>query len=414
MAKDPIGDTLESVVNEGALAGAVTLAWQGGRVMQTSCAGWRDVEARIPMQRDTLFRIASMSKPITSTVALQLFEEGRFALDDPIDRWAPEFAAVRVLKTPDGALNDTVPATRPISFADLLTHRSGITHRDSGFGPISTAYNEALGGAIDSRVAPDEWIARLAALPLIDQPGHTLHYGHSTDLLGFLIARIEDAPLGDVLQRRIFSRLGMKDTGFVVPTAKKNRRAGLYGFDEAGRPEKRLTCPGGSTVAERPEDMTFVSGGQGLWSSADDYLAFARMFVGRGTVDGVQVLRPETLALMTRNSLTAEQRASGEVVRMKMFARRHGFGLGVAVMMESGGPPSLPCGGPVGAVGWPGAFGGWWRADAASGSVLVFLAHNLLKLEQFAAGIGLGVYGAIEKFQELAASLQQQPRSVES
>jgi len=414
MAKDPIGDTLESVVNEGALAGAVTLAWQGGRVMQTSCAGWRDVEARIPMQRDTLFRIASMSKPITSTAALQLFEEGRFALDDPIDRWAPEFAAVRVLKTPDGALNDTVPATRPISFADLLTHRSGITHRDSGFGPISTAYNEALGGAIDSRVAPDEWIARLAALPLIDQPGHTLHYGHSTDLLGFLIARIEDAPLGDVLQRRIFSRLGMKDTGFVVPTAKKNRRAGLYGFDEAGRLEKRLTCPGGSTVAERPEDMTFVSGGQGLWSTADDYLAFARMFVGRGTVDGVQVLRPETLALMTRNSLTAEQRASGEVVRMKMFARRHGFGMGVAVMMESGGPPSLPCGGPVGAVGWPGAFGGWWRADAASGSVLVFLAHNLLKLEQFAAGIGLGVYGAIEKFQELAASLQQQPRSVES
>jgi CubicO group peptidase (beta-lactamase class C family) len=137
-----------------------------------------------------------------------------------------------------------------------------------------------LGGAIDTNVVPDDWIARLAALPLIDQPGATLHYGHSTDLLGLVIARIEDAPLGDVLERRIFGPLGMCDTGFTVPREKADRRARLYGFDQAGRLTARLTAPGGSTMAERPERMAYASGGQGLWSTLDDYLAFARMFLG--------------------------------------------------------------------------------------------------------------------------------------
>lgn len=404
MKKDSIRDAIEAVVSAGALGGAVTLVWRGGEVVQSSAVGWRDMEGRSPMERDTLFRIASMSKPITSTAALQLFEEGRFALEDPIARWAPEFAEMRVLKTPDSALEDTIPAARPITFADLLTHCSGLTYADVWSGPISAAYKEALGGAIDSDVPPDEWLARLASLPLIDQPGRTLHYGHSTDVLGFLIARMEDAPLGDVLQRRIFSPLGMKDTGFVVPAARKGRRACQYGFDDAGRLAERLTCPGGSTVAERPDDMAYVSGGQGLWSTADDYLAFARMFVGAGAVDGVQVLRPETLALMTKNWLTAGQRATAEMVRMRMFAAHHGFGLGVAVVVEPAGAPPMPCGGHAGAVGWPGAFGGWWRADAASDSVLIFLAHNMLELDQLVAGIGFGVYGAIASFQNLAAT----------
>ena len=192
-----------------------------------------------------------MTKPITSTAALMLFEEGRFALDDPIARWAPEFSAMRVLRSPTVRSTDTDPAERPITFEDLLTHRSGLTYGDFHAGPIAKAYEEALGGDIDSHVAPDDWIAGLAALPLIDQPGAAFHYGHSTDLLGLLIARIEDAPLGDVLERRIFGPLGMKDTGFTVPREKRDRRAGMYGFDEKGRLTRRLTarvarrCPSG-------------------------------------------------------------------------------------------------------------------------------------------------------------------------
>ncbi|HET9906054.1 MAG TPA: serine hydrolase domain-containing protein, partial [Anaerolineales bacterium] len=232
---DLITTAIESMVEAGALAGAATLIWRDGTIAQVATVGWRDVEARLPIERDTLFRIASMTKPITSVAALMLFDDGRFALDDSITRWAPEFSQMRVLRSPDADLEQTYPAERQITFRDLLTHRSGLTYGAFHTGPISKAYEEALGGEIDSPVAPDDWIRNLASLPLIDQPGSGFHYGRSTDLLGLLIARIEDAPLGDVLKRRIFDPLGMKDTGFSVPKEKKDRRAGMYGFDEAGR-----------------------------------------------------------------------------------------------------------------------------------------------------------------------------------
>src|SRR6478736_3599381 len=212
--KDPIATATAAIVEAGVLAGAATLVWRGGHVVQTAAVGWRDMEAKLPIERSTLFRIASMTKPITSTAALMLLEEGRYTLDEPIARWAPEFSRMRVLRSLSGPLDQTDPAVRQITFRDLLTHRSGLTYGALHAGPIGKAYAEALGGDIDTDVAPDDWIARLAALPLIDQPGATLHYGHSTDLLGLLIARIEDAPLGDVLARRIFGPLGMKDTGF--------------------------------------------------------------------------------------------------------------------------------------------------------------------------------------------------------
>ena len=392
------------VVDAGQLAGAAALIHRPGVETQTECAGWRDMDARLPIERDTIFRIASMTKPITSAAALMLIDEGRIALDQPIAAWAPEFADMRVLRSPRGSLADTDPAGRPITFDDLLTHRSGITYGAFWPGPLAAAYAEALGGDIDSDVSPDDWIARLAALPLIDQPGATLHYGHSTDLLGLLIARIEGAPLGDVLERRIFRPLGMEDTGFTVPAAKHRRRAGAYGFDEAGRLTPRRDGPGGSFLAERPETMTFVSGGQGLWSTLDDYLAFARLFVGKGTVDGVQILRPETLSLMTANRLTDAQRNTAEVAGLPLFTSGHGFGLGVAVVLDPARAMPTICGGGAGAVGWPGGFGGWWQADPNDGSVLVFLTHNMLELEQPAKGIGLGVYRAITRFQALAAA----------
>jgi CubicO group peptidase (beta-lactamase class C family) len=398
-AEDPLAAALQAKVDRGALAGAAMLAWRGGSVVGATCVGWRDVQAGLPVQRDTLFRIASMTKPITSTAALMLFEEGRFALGDPIARWAPEFSNMRVLRAPDGPLDQTVPAARPITFEDLLTQRSGLTYGDFHSGPIRKAHEDALGGSIDSEVAPDDWVARLASLPLIDQPGAAFHYGHSTDLLGFLIARIADAPLQDVLQRRIFGPLGMNDTAFTVPREQAHRRAALYGFDPAGRLTRLAAAPGGATVPERPEGMAYVSGGQGLWSTVDDYCAFARMFVGAGSVDGIRLLRPETLAMMTANQLRPDQRASATLLGLPLFVSGHGFGMGVAVVMEPKRAEPTLCGGGVGAVGWPGSFGGWWQADPGDGSVLVFLAHNLVEMEQFANGIGFGVYGAIRSFQ---------------
>lgn len=405
MTTDPITTTLRSFVDEQEIAGAATLVWRDGAVIQHSTIGWRDVEAELPVERDTLFRIASMTKPITSVVALMLLEEGRFALDDPITRWVPELANLQVLRAPDGPLDDTVPAARPLTFEDLLTHRAGFTYGDFHTGPIAKAYADALGGDIDTALTPEAWIKQLAMLPLIDQPGHAFHYGRSTDLLGLIMARIEDASLSQVMQRRIFDPLEMKDTHFTVPRQQRHRRAAACGFDDAGRLVTLPAVPGGAALAERPDGMTYESGGQGLWSTLDDYLAFARLFVGQGSVDGVRLLRPETLELMTANRLTDAQRASSQMLGMPLFAAGHGFGMGVAVVTEPDQATSTPCGGGMGAVGWPSAYGGWWRADPSNNTVLIFLTHHMPRLDQLANGIGFGVYAAIEAFQEIARNL---------
>jgi CubicO group peptidase (beta-lactamase class C family) len=150
--------------------------------------------------------------------------------------------------------------------------------------------------------------------------------------------------------------------------------------------------------------MTFESGGQGLWSTLDDYLAFARIFLGSGEVDGVRLLRPETCAMMASNQLTSHQRMTARMLGRSVFAAGHGYGMGVAVVMEPDKADPLTCRGGVGTVGWPGAYGGWWQADASDNSVLIFLTHNMLELQQMASGIGLGAWSAIAKFHELASA----------
>jgi CubicO group peptidase (beta-lactamase class C family) len=396
---------VERPIQNGELAGVAGLVWCDGD-SQTVCSGWRDVEAKLPVERDTLFRIASMTKPITSVAALTLVDDARIALDDSIADYAPEFANMRVLRSPDGQLDDTEAASRPITFEDLLTHRSGLTYGDFHHGPISQMYREARVGDIDSEVTPDEWIANLARLPLIDQPGRGMHYGHSTDLLGLLIARIEGTPLGAVLRRRIFAPLAMQDTGFSVPCEKRNRRAAAYGFDESGRLTKRPVW--GGFFADRPEETAYESGGAGLWSTLDDYLKFARIFLDDGEVDGVRLLRPETLALMTTNQLTDTQRANSGWLGYRPFAAGRGFGLGVSVVLDANAVDLTPRGG-QGTVSWPGAFGGWWQADPSARSIFIFLTHNMVDPAQMANGIGLGVWDAIDKFH--AAALQWQRES---
>jgi CubicO group peptidase (beta-lactamase class C family) len=402
--RDSIEAALRTYVDEGALSGAATLVWRNGRVVQTTAVGCRELVTNLPVERNTIFRIASMTKPITSVAALMLYDEGRFALDDPITRHAPELAHLRVLRDPNGPLDETDAAERPITFGDLLTHRSGLTYGEFHRGPIARACGEILGGEIDNALSPDEWIARLGTLPLIDQPGAGFHYGVSTDLLGFLVARLEDASLGNVLERRIFAPLGMRDTGFIVPRAKRTRRAGLCGFDAEGHLTPLTTTPGGHALGERPDEMTFESGGGGLWSTLDDYLAFARIFLGSGEVDGVRLLRPETCALMASNQLTPDQRRTTRMLGMPVFAAGHGYGMGVAVVTEPDKADPLRCRGGVGTVGWPGAYGSWWQADPSDNSVLIFLTHNMLELQQMASGIGLGAWSAIAKFHELASA----------
>jgi CubicO group peptidase (beta-lactamase class C family) len=397
---------LQKSVDTGQLAGAAAAVWRDGAI-RAACAGWRDIESHLPIERDTIFRIASMTKPITSVAVLMLVDEGRIALSDPISKYAPEFSKMRVLRSPDGPLEETDDSARPITVEDLLTHRSGLTYGDFHRGPIARAYREALGGDIDSDVAPDDWIRRLAKLPLIGQPGSAMYYGASTDLLGFLIARIEGTSLGALLERRIFGPLGMTDTAFFVPQQKRDRRASAYGFDDQGRLLKRITW-GGVVVPERPQHMAYESGGAGLWSTIDDYMRFARLFLGDGAVDGVRLLRPETLAMMMSNQLTDAQRETSRLLGLKPFAVGRGFGLGVSVVLKTD-KADLMRRGSVGTVSWPGVFGGWWQADPNDRSVFIFLAHNMVDLAQMAKGIGLGVWAAIEQFQTAAMALDREP-----
>lgn len=389
-------------VSKGELGGLVALVWRPGQPTRTIVVGRRDVRRDLPMTRDAIFRIASATKPVTSVAALTLLDAGRFDLDEPITRVAPELGTLRVLVDPDGPLDRTVAAERAITFRDLLTHRSGLTYGEFHRGPIGAAYGETLGGTIDNTLSPDEWIARLATLPLVDQPGAAFHYGVSTDLLGLLIARIEKTTLGAVMRQRVLDPLGMRDTHFLVPQEKRDRRAAMTGFDTEGRLTTLDAVPGGHALAERPDSMTFESGGQGLWSTADDYLAFARLFVGGGAVEGVRILEPETCALMMSNQLTPAQRAGARMFGRPLFANGHGYGMGVAVVTEPEAADVLRCRGGIGTVGWPGAYGTWWQADPNDGSVLVFLSHNMVDLPQLARGIGLATWSAIATFHGVA------------
>jgi CubicO group peptidase (beta-lactamase class C family) len=357
----------------------------------------------LPVERDTIFRIASLAKPITTVAALTMLDEGRFDLDEPLTECAPELAHMRVLREANGPLDQTDAPTRPMTFRDLLTHRSGLTYGEFHSGPIGRAYSETLGPQMDNPLTPDAWIARLATLPLIDHPGAGFHYGGSTDLLGFLIARLEGAPLSAVLDRRVFTPLGMRDTGFIVSPQERNRCAGLCGFDGEGRLTPLTAVPGGHALDQRPNGMTFESGGQGLWSTLDDYLAFARMLLG-DTEIGAELLRPETRAMMTSNQLTPEQRAKARMFGQHLFAAGHGYGMGVAVVMEPEKADPLRGRGGVGTISWPGAYGGWWQADPNDGSVLIFLAHSMVELHQMARGIGLAVWSTIASFHEIASA----------
>src|SRR5262245_14859659 len=242
--KHQIEDALLPGVEAGEYAGAAALVWRDGGLRQVAAVGRRDLVSGLPVERDTIFRIASLTKPVTTVAALTLLDEGRFDLDDSITECAPELARMRVLRDPNGPLDETDDAARPITFRDLLTHRAGLTYGEFYRGPIGRAHAETLGAQIDNPLTPDEWIARLATLPLIDHTGAAFHYGLSTDLLGFLIARLDGASLGAVLERRVFAPLGMRDSCFTVPPQKRDRCAGLCGFDGEGRVSALTEAPG--------------------------------------------------------------------------------------------------------------------------------------------------------------------------
>jgi CubicO group peptidase (beta-lactamase class C family) len=370
-------EPIRAVVHAGLLSGAVTMVWQRGEVLQLGETGYRDVSARTPMQRDTVFRIASMSKPVTTAAAMTLVDEGKLALDDPVTRWLPEFADMRVLDDPDGPLSETSPARRTITVDDLMTHRSGLVYAFSVIGPLSRAYLR-----LPFRQHPDTWLAELTALPLVHQPGERMTYGHATEVLGIILSRIEGKKLHEVLAERIFDPLGMRDTGFFVSNEGRRRAATMYTLSETGELRHDVMGPPPITPP------TFCQGGGGLWSTVDDYLRFARMLLAGGEIDGTRVLSSEAVRLMRTNRLTDEQRRQPFLGAPYWVGR--GFGLGLSVVMDpvKSGPLFGPGG--VGTFGWPGAYGTWWQADPTHDLILIYLVQNHPTLSADAAAAVAG------------------------
>jgi CubicO group peptidase (beta-lactamase class C family) len=360
------------VIDSGLLAGAVTMVWQAGEVVQVHELGYRDVQAGLPMQRDTIFRIASMTKPITVAAAMALVEEGKFALSDPVAPFLPELADVAVMADPSGPLEKTVPLRRPITFDDLMTHRSGLAYAFSVGPPLGRAY-----GRLMHRQDEDRWLAELAELPLAHQPGDRLTYSHATDVLGIALSRIEGKPLAEVLAHRIFEPLGMVDTGFAVTPAGRRRAATMYKLDANNQLSDDAMGPAPVTLP------TFCAGGSGLWSTVDDYLAFARMLLGFGTVDGVRVLSEESVRSMRTNRLTEDQKRH-PFLGMPYWHGR-GFGLNLSMVTDPAQSRQLYGPGGLGAFNWPGAYGTWWLADPSADAILFYLIQNMPELSSDAA-----------------------------
>jgi|WetSurMetagenome_2_1015567.scaffolds.fasta_scaffold75747_2 CubicO group peptidase (beta-lactamase class C family) len=358
-----------AAVESGDVPGVVTLAWRGGRIIDVHAVGVADVVSGRPMERSAIFPIASMSKPVTVAAALRLLEQGKLRLDDPITRWAPEFADMRVLKRSDGPLDETYPAPRAITVEDLMTHRSGLTYGFTSRGPLAGELLKTFGFGIESRMDPDAWIKALAALPLACAPGERFEYGHSIDLLGLILGRAAGASFQEVVRRELFEPLGMADTCFWVPPDKQGRFV-----LNAQSPAPGEFEPAPIAWFTSPAPPGYASGGQGLASTADDYLAFARMLARGGEAERGRVLTRESVRLMTTNRLTPAQRRL-PFMGMPFFASR-GFGLGVSVVMDAE-TNGVMGSGEVGAFGWPGAFGGWWQADPTKDVVLIWLQDCL-------------------------------------
>jgi CubicO group peptidase (beta-lactamase class C family) len=359
----------EQAVGSGDIPGVVCLVWRRGELLHVDSVGLRDIETRLPVERNTIFRIASMSKPVTTAAAMILRERGVWRLEDPIAKWAPEFAAMRVLRRADGPLQDTYPAPRAITVEDLMTHRSGLAYSFTARGPLAQALKQRFGFEFDSARTPDEWMQTLASLPLSYAPGERFNYSHSTDLLGVIIGRATGLGTRAAMQQLLFDPLGMSDTDFWIPPEKRDRAAVLY----------RSSAPGNFSAVELPGFMeqtppSFSAGGQGLVSTADDYLAFARMLLQGGELGGTRVLSEESIRLMTTNRLTSAQRRNLQFGIP--FFMGQGFGLGLSVIDDAKRNAWMGAGRP-GAFGWPGLFGGWWQADPARQSVMIWLQQTL-------------------------------------
>ena len=386
-------DVMAGYVERGEVPGIVTAVSRRGDA-HVDAIGTKAVGGGAPVARDTIFRIASMTKPIIAVATLILVEECVLRLDEPVDRLLPELAGRRVLRALDAALDDTVPAQRPITVRDLLTFRMGfgIVMAPPDTYPIERAMTELLlgqGPPGASTPPPDEWLRRLGTLPLMYQPGERWVYHTGSDVLGVLIARAAGQPLEAFLRERIFEPLGMRDTGFSVPAAGLDRLATSYWTNPQTR---ALDLYDDAKTGQWSRPPAFPSGGGGLVSTVDDYMAFGQMMLNVGRLERTRILSRASIETMTTDQLTPAQKAVSGLIND--YFDSHGWGFGVAMVMRR-----TDVAGSVGSFGWDGGLGTSWRSDPREEMVGILLTQaswTSPNPPNVALDFWTSAYGAIE------------------
>jgi CubicO group peptidase (beta-lactamase class C family) len=375
---------LRTDIEKGVIPGAILLVARHGKVAWFEAMGSRDPASRAPMTKDGIFRIYSMTKPITSLAVMMLVEDGKIALSDPVSRYLPQLGGLKVGVEKPGASGPTLelePARREITVQDLLRHTSGLTYGFFGSGLVKKAY-------VDAKLWEDypsnaEFVDRLAKLPLAYHPGTTWDYSHSTDVLGRLIEVVSGRPFGEFLKARIFSPLGMPDTAFYVPEAAKQTR-----IVEPFATDRTIGI--GAEMNDPRVVQKWESGGGGLVSTTMDYARFLQMLLNGGTLGGKRLVSPKTVAYMTADHLGGGAGPGPLYLPGVGF----GFGLGFAVRKDAGVSP-LP--GSVGEYNWGGAGGTFFWVDPKEDLFVVYMMQSPKQRVPYRTLLKDMVYGAVDK-----------------
>jgi CubicO group peptidase (beta-lactamase class C family) len=362
---------LHRYVDDGKLPGVQTLINRHGELVHRDCYGFTDVEGGKKVEPDTLYRIYSMTKPITSVALMMLYEEGAFLLENPVSRWLPEFADTQVWVGGTADAPETRPLDKPLTVHHVLTHTSGLTYGFQFNHPVDELYRRAdLGKFEAAHYDLSEAMVRLAAQPLQFEPGTSWNYSMSTDVCGALVERMSGLTLDEFFRTRIFEPLGMPDTGFLAPEADIDRCSPLYVF----APGKGMNKLGGPRSMTVPPAM--LNGGGGLVSSADDYLRFTQFLLNGGELDGVRLLSPRTLRFMTTNHLPGGRTMNdmGQATFSEVAMEGTGFGLGFSVLVDPAANQSL---GNPGLYAWGGAASTAFFCDPVDDLSVVFMTQLL-------------------------------------
>ncbi len=354
----------------GKLPGTLTLIVRRGAIAHFRALGCADVERKKPVREDTIFRMYSMTKPVTSVAFMMLLEEGLVALDDPVHRYIPEWKHLGVFQ---GGFMETFRTTRsdrPMLIIDLLRHTSGLTYGFQQSTNVDAAYRKLQIGEIEKHGTLDEMVQKLAGVPLEFSPGTAWNYSVSTDVLGYLVGKISGQPFEEFLRTRIFEPLGMRDTDFHVRAGNEPRFAACY----AAAPKGGMLLYDDPTASSYLRPPSLISGGGGLVSTASDYLRFCRMLLNGGTLDGVQILSPKTIALMTVNHLPdgKDLPALSRSLFSEAAYNGIGFGLGFAVTLD---PARTMLPGSIGDYSWGGAASTYFWIDPAEDLITIFLTQ---------------------------------------